>query len=269
MLSNFIFLQARTDSALITGIVAGMFLFLLLSSAILYFAYQYQTKQRKHQKELMDTKNEFEKQLLQSQLEIQEQTFNSISQEIHDNVGQMLSLVKVQANIMAQKGTMDMELLEEIKETVGQAMTDLRDIAKCLSTDRIQLFDLSESIASQINRINKLGSIRASINIEGDERKLEDQKKLILFRIIQESLQNIVKHSGASTLGIRLKYLDSALVIEIMDNGTGFDVMEKTQKKTGLGFQNIMNRAALINCEVSISSNFGVGTTILLTMPYA
>ncbi|MFX7870642.1 histidine kinase dimerization/phosphoacceptor domain-containing protein, partial [Acinetobacter baumannii] len=81
---------------------------------------------------------EFEKQTLQSQLEIQEQTFNIISQEIHDNVGQILSLAKVQMNILEEQLVNPPAILKDTKENISRAMNDLRDIAKGLSTERIE-----------------------------------------------------------------------------------------------------------------------------------
>ncbi len=99
----------------------------------------------------------FDKQLLESKLEIQEQTFDMISQEIHDNVGQILSLAKVQLGIMEQKQTVDGELLGNVKESISLAMTELRDIAKSLSSQRVQQVSLQESISQEIRRINRSG----------------------------------------------------------------------------------------------------------------
>lgn len=210
----------------------------------------------------------FNEELLKSRLEIQEETFNNISQEIHDNVGQMLSLAKVQLNIMDQSKKWDEDKLTELKETINHAMTDLRDIAKSLSTERIKSFDLSESLKYQINRINRGGLVTASFAINGVEQKIEDRSKLILFRMIQEVLQNIIKHSKATKAAIEFNYA-SQLDILISDNGTGFDVNKATQQNEGMGLQNIVQRAGLIGGTTSVSSTIGEGTIIKINIPYA
>ncbi len=122
---------------------------------------------------------------------MQEQTFNTISQEIHDNVGQILSLAKVQLNIIDQSEQLDRTLLADAKDSVSKAMTDLRDIAKSLNSERIQLSGLPEITAQELQRINRAGLILTSIKTEGKEQNMQEQKKLIIFRIIQEALQNI------------------------------------------------------------------------------
>src|SRR5690606_18040773 len=94
----------------------------------------------------------YQKQLLESRLEIQEETFDHISREIHDNVGQLLSLAKVQLNIALQNS--QSELLNEIKNNVGQAMTDLRDIAKSLNATRLQQIPISEAFSHELQRIS-------------------------------------------------------------------------------------------------------------------
>jgi signal transduction histidine kinase len=199
---------------------------------------------------------------------MQEHTFNTISQEIHDNVGQILSLAKVQLNIIDQSETLDRTLLADAKDSVSKAMTDLRDIAKSLNTERIQLSSLPEITGHELQRISRAGLILTSIQTEGKEQNMQEQKKLIIFRIIQEALQNILKHSKAKNVDIFFCYQADYLTIEIKDNGTGF-AKELLTKKDGLGLQNIVNRAALIGGKADIKSIINEGTIITITSPYA
>ena len=143
-------------------------------------------------------KEEYEKQLLKSQLiEIQELTFNQISQEIHDNVGQLLSLARIQINIMNESENFNRNMLNEVKENIGNAMTDLRDIARSLNSERIRNASIIEAVVIEMERISKSGVIRARVLAEGVECGMNEQKKFILFRVIQECVQNILKHAGS------------------------------------------------------------------------
>jgi len=213
----------------------------------------------------------FEKQLLQSKLEIQEETFNAISQEIHDNVGQMLSLARIQLSIIAQQQAAEIPGLVQVKETVGNALTDLRNIAKSLSNERLQLRSLPESINEEVERLHKASSLQIFFKIEGQERDLNKQAKVILFRIVQEALQNILKHANAGQVQIVFSYLPEQMQISIADNGIGFNVENQRTQLKGLGLQNILNRAALIGGAANIHSSIDQGTTITISIntPYA
>ncbi len=210
----------------------------------------------------------FNEQLLQSQLEAQEQTFNFISQEIHDNVGQILSLAKVQLNILEQGESLDKVLLADAKDSVSKAMTDLRDIAKSLSSERIQLASLPQIISGELARIGRSGLLLTSLQIEGKEQPLQNQKKLILFRMIQEALQNILKHSKAKNIELHFRYHESYLQVTVMDNGNGFDTALLSGNE-GLGLSNIISRATLVGGKAQIESVINKGTTITITTPYA
>lgn len=258
-----------TNYEISVAIIIGTLLFLLLACFIIAFFILYKKRKEEHIREKLFMEHTFQQSLLQSQLEIQEHTFNTISQEIHDNVGQMLSLAKLQVSIIEQREIKDTGTLKELKENIGQAMNDLRDIAKSLSSERIQLISLHDTVANEILRINRTGLINVVMHIEGTEQPLEVQKKLILFRIIQESIQNIIKHAKATAVEILFNYTETNLVITITDNGTGFDTSAALQKNGGLGLQNIISRAALIGGNASINSIIDKGTIIQILIPYA
>lgn len=218
------------------------------------------------EKELLETR--FNEQLFKSQLEIQEQTFDAISMEIHDNVGQTLSLLKVQLNILEQKGNFDETLVSDIKQNSGKAMADLRDIAKSLSSERIKLSTLTELVQQEFARLENTGLITTDFQVQGLEQPISAERKLILFRIVQESLQNVIKHAGATNVSISFLNLQSAFTIEISDNGQGFQEDQATPELQGLGLKNIRQRATVIGGEALIQSSAGTGTTITITVPY-
>lgn len=242
-----------------------LFYFFLL---LLLFAIVMAVRYKKRKKENKNMQLVYEQELRRAQLEIQEQTFYTISQEIHDNVGQTLSLAKVQVNIIDQSETTNKDLLAEVRQNIGKAMQDLRDLAKSLNSDHVQLVPLKDLIAAELTRMQRSHIATVDIKEEGMLQPLAHQKKLILFRIVQESLQNILKHAEASTVTVQLRHAADAVAITITDNGKGFNV-ERTTKADGLGLQNITHRAALIGGKAIINSRPGEGTTITLNVPYA
>jgi hypothetical protein len=249
-------------------LVACITLFLILAAIILFFLFLYQRRRFLQQRQMAEMQLQFNEQSLKAQLEIQEQTFHAISQEIHDNVGQVLSLAKVQINIMNESERMDRAMLQDVRENIGKAMSDLRDLARSLSSDRISSCSIHETLLQEADRITKSGVIRAEVTVEGEIREIESRKKLILFRIIQESIQNCIKHAEATTLSILFCYEPEAIHISIRDNGKGFDPEAVLESKSGLGLGNIRNRVHLTGGTHTIHSVADEGTHILLTIPY-
>jgi two-component system NarL family sensor kinase len=252
---------------IVTGIVM-VIIILLIAVSFIFLLVTYSNKRKKiFLQEKLRMQLLFKEQLLQSQLEMQEQTFNAISEEIHDNVGQVLSLAKVQANIMEQGDALNRPLLDDLKESISKAMLDLRDIAKSLNTDRIKLCSLTEMISHELQRIGRLGIVKTFFSSAGKEQNIDEQKKLITFRIIQESLQNIMKHANAKNIRVCFFYEASQFKCEINDDGIGFD-QHLIKSSGGLGLQNITSRAALIGGTTVISSIINSGTTVIITLPY-
>jgi two-component system, NarL family, sensor kinase len=260
-------MQNAKDQVIFT-IIAVIIILLFLGVLFLVMLFYYNNKKGQMSKEQQLMRATFEKQLLESKLEIQEQTFDMISQEIHDNVGQILSLAKVQLGIMEQKQSVDGELLGGVKESISLAMTELRDIAKSLNSQRIQQLSLQDSINQEIRRINRSGFIKVSSDVQGTEKNIPDQHKLIAFRIVQEGLQNIIKHAGASDVNVTIRYMDDSMFITIFDNGVGFNPETELKKREGLGLQNILRRATLVGGKADIMSKPGEGTTLKIQMAY-
>jgi Signal transduction histidine kinase len=209
---------------------------------------------------------EFDKQLLQSKLEMREQTFAFISEEIHDNVGQILGLAKVQLCLMEERGQHNPELIRDAKENLGKAMSELRDLARSLNSDRIQQFDLLKNLEEEVYRINKNGLGKISLIHNGHVSDIRNEQKLILFRVIQESLHNTVKHAQASSIQIKMEEKDHQLAITLEDDGKGFDVNQTMQSGNGLGLRNMQKRVDLIGGTFKLESSPGKGTKINITV---
>lgn len=241
----------------------GILLLLTMGGGFWYYK-----KNKEHAAKTLLLKQTFEHNLLQSRLETQEQTFNTISQEIHDSVGQLLSLAKVQLSIAEQKEEIDKPLIADIKNNISQGLSDLRDIAKGLNSDRLQRLSLPQLIDEELQRLQRSGALQCRLNTRGNEQPINEQKKTIVFRIAQECLQNIIKHANATQIITGIFYKEKNIEMEISDNGNGFIASQETAITTGLGLNNIKTRTALIGGSVAINSMPETGTTITLHIPY-
>lgn len=261
------------NTEVIVGIIGGTVIMLVLVISIITFMLVYQKKHHQHQKEIITMKAKFEREILKAQLEIQEQTLKNISREIHDNIGQMLSLIKLQLNTLpiAENGEPS-EKIKDTKELVSQVINDLRDISKSLDTSRIAEIGLEESLRAELERVKRTGYFNPDLQVKGTAHKFDPRKELILFRMVQEALNNIIKHAKAKNMSVVLDYLPGSLALTITDDGVGFDAEAMLRRgwteERGAGLKNIHSRAELINATLDISSIPLKGTAITIHLNY-
>lgn len=249
----------------------GTILLLLVGSFLISFLLIYKQKQKSHSKEKLQIQHQFQQTLLQTQLEIQEQTLKNISQEIHDNIGQVLSLAKLNINTMSNATPEALqEKIADSKLLVSKAIQDLRDLSRSLNTDYVIEMGLVRSVEYELELIKKTGSFETTLDITGKSYRLEQQQELILFRIVQEVLHNIIKHAKATAIGVRIRFEPELFSLSVSDNGVGFDASQLEESNYagfGLGIRNMYNRAKLIHTHFKLVSTLGAGTTITLSLP--
>jgi two-component system NarL family sensor kinase len=246
------------EHEIVTGIVIVIIVFLLAAFFILALVTYYNKRKKGYILEKQTMQNNFQQELLQTQLEIQEQTFQNISQEIHDNIGQALSFVKLNINMIDLNQTEAAgNKLEESKKLLTKAIQDLRDLSKMLNTDFINETGLAAAIEQQLLILQKTGLYTIEFIIIGQKEKYQLQRELVTFRVVQELLNNIVKHAEATAVTITMDYQFDKLVITVTDNGKGF---ENNSGNTGLGLRNIHNRIRLIKGNILFNSVITKGT---------
>ncbi len=242
------------------GIIVSSVLFFSMILLMAYFVILYKKKQILHLKFIQDLKNQYENVILASQIEMQEQTFQHISREIHDNIGQKLSLAKLhlnRLNVISNQGPV---------EVIGEVIKELRDLSRSLSSDVLLHHGLVRSIEMEVEQVMKVELFQIKFRVIGEPLQLSLQQELIAFRIIQEAIQNILKHANAFTIEIELHYSEDFLLLKIIDNGKGF-VFEESSFK-GMGLENMRKRANMINGDFIIDSHTGGGTIVTLKIPY-
>lgn len=235
---------------------------------------QYQRRQHRHEKELARMKDLYEQEVLRSQLEIQEETFKMIGQELHDNIGQVLSVVKLSLAILPiDKGHEAYEPILNSRQILNKAALDLSDLTKSLHSDRIAQIGLVEAIRFELESVRKSGLMEVGFGMNGSEHHFDGQQSIFLFRMFQEMLNNILKHSQATQVNVSLEFSeDNRFMLTLADNGIGFDVEAKrnsVSSSSGVGLKSIFNRAKLIGADLEMKSAPGKGTTatIQLSLP--
>jgi two-component system, NarL family, sensor kinase len=255
----------------VTIIILASVFFIVVAIGIIILILVYQKKQLQYIGDKKQLQVNFEKEILASKLEIQEQTLKNISQEIHDNIGQVLSLVKLNINTMNCNEPVQIQnKINDSRQLITKAIQDLRDISRSLNTDHIVELGLSKALDYELEMIKKTGGYQVEFEIEGKQYRLESQKELILFRIVQEVLHNIIKHARATMIKVKISFEPGLFTLKIIDNGVGFDasrVESNDYSKMGLGVRNMHNRAKMINTHFQITSILEKGTTIVLTLP--
>jgi two-component system, NarL family, sensor kinase len=205
---------------------------------------------------------------MQSQLEIHDQTLQNISYEIHDNIGQVASLIKINLNTLKldniEKATIK---INDTKDLVRQLISDVKSLSASLGTDRIAKIGLIKAIEIEVERLNKTEQFVTKIIKEDDLPLLNNEKAILLYRMTQEILNNIVKHAQAKHITVLITNTANRFILAIKDNGIGFDVAEKLNTKDGAGLSNLRNRAKLVNASVDIESTVDKGTKITIEMP--
>jgi signal transduction histidine kinase len=252
-------------------VVIGTIIFLLLTFLIIILTFLYQRRRYQYQEEVLIIQENYQQEILKAQLEMQEQTFLNISQEIHDNIGQILSLTRLNISTIDPNSPTEMEQkITDSKALLDKAIQDLRDLSKGLNNKFVIQQSLTESLSFQLNLINKTGLYNTKIDVQGEEKAINSEKKLIIFRIAQEAINNIIKHADAKNIWITLKYLPDKIILNIEDDGKGFevsDVLGKGLPQKGIGTHNMYYRANLIGGQFSIQSNFNTGTIAQLIAP--
>lgn len=256
----------NTNQEIFNTIALLSIFFITLIAIIIITAILYYNRKRSHQ---MDLSN-FQNILLQSQIEVQEQTMQTIGADLHDNIGQLLSLTSLTLNsIEIENRLKSQQKIEAAIDLTLRSIKEMRLLGKLLQGDQLIGQGLSAAIRHQVNWLERSGQYELSYVQDGEMPAVNNPNiDLILFRLVQEVLNNIIKHARATRIAIKLEYLEKAILLQIEDNGIGFKPDELAADKKGMGLQNINKRAAIVGGEVTITSTPGEGTAILIFIPY-
>ena len=253
-------MYTTSTEVIINIIILSSILIFALSSFIILFVSVYKKKQLAYINEINALKIEHENKILKAQIEIQEQTFQNIARDLHDNVGQKLSFVKLQ--IISIQETNSFNIIETA-DIIGNAIDDIRNLSRTLSSDIILGNGMIEAIKFEVKQLVKTNIFKINFAVFGETIFLDSKRELILFRIVQEGLHNIVKHANAKSVSIVLEYINDRVNVNIQDDGIGF----KKRFYKGQGLINIEARAKLLGGSFEISSTEFSGASLKVSIP--
>lgn len=224
------------------------------------------TQRKRMEEEELYRQVSHQKQLTQATIDGQEKERREIGKELHDNIGQQLTTIKLFldfAKTSADEATL--EMVNMALKGVSDVINEVRAMSHSLVPHTLKDLGLVDSINELIESLKRTQSLEIQFQHKGfDESSLPENQKMSLFRIIQEQLNNVIKHAGGKKVSIKLYGKASEILLEIRDDGNGFDIKKI---RRGLGFINICNRAELFNGKAEIHSRPGQGCHLMVSFP--
>lgn len=254
--------MGETEYTLII-LVFNLFL-LAFMVAIIIFVVQYKNKKKETMAKLEQQQILHKQELLSTQIEMQTQTMQQIGREIHDNVGQKLTLASLYAQQLAfeNKAPNINDKIENISEIINQSLTELRYLSKSLTDNHIEDNDIATLIQQEFEKLAELKKYEITVNIEIKDLVLPYETKTVLLRITQEFLQNSIKHANCTQITANVSMIGQTLQLLLSDDGKGFDVDSRIGK--GLGLTNMKKRIELIGGSYVMQSEQGKGTKLTI-----
>ena len=211
---------------------------------------------------------EEEKKLLaaRSIVEGQEEERKRIAKELHDGLGVLLSTAKMQFTTIKDKSPENKPLIEKATKLLEQAAGDVRKISHNMMPGLLTRFGLYEATEDLFEQLDETEGLNAGIQIIGDTRRLPENTEIMLYRIIQEMVNNTLKHAEAKNISMNMKIQPELLNIQYSDDGKGFDVEEKIESKS-IGLTSIQSRVKFLEGELSTESKPGAGVSYFVQIP--
>lgn len=251
--------MSEQENQFLLILFGGIFFAFLMSIFVVAMVVIHRQRQIQNRQKLDRIKAEHEKMLLHVENEIQQETLTHVGRELHDNIGQLLSLAKISLHSAKP------ERQSEGKEYINQIIKEVRALSKTLNLDWVESVSLDEFIRQQLDKIQSTGFCETSFESDHSFLELKKDQKLVLIRVIQECLNNSIKHAQPDKIIIQVTNNVTFRKIEIIDKGIGFDTKLKSK---GSGMYNLSKRMETIGGKFNLTSVVGKGTHITLELPF-
>ena len=256
--------QAFIKNIIIASIIA---LLLLLSIVAILF---YRKKQVEQQAKL-NAEIAFQKEVrTKAIIEAEEKERRRIAQDLHDGIGQLLSAAKLNlSNLDSNIPNQTVEqksAMQNALSLVDDSVKEVRAVSHNMMPNTLIKLGLASAVREFITKLGNAPTLKAELEIVGLDTRLDNQIEIVLYRVIQEVVNNIIKHAKASQISMQLIRHDNELNIIIEDNGIGFDT-NKLDSFKGIGIKGIQTRIEFLNGTVDFDSSLGRGTTVIIDVP--
>ncbi len=249
------------------ALIVSTALILLLIILVLIALLIQQKRKLRHTRQLEEMKNQYEKAILQTQLEIQEETYKAVSQNLHDNIAAEISTAML---LLHTQHNLSPELIEKNKntalQTLDHAIDEMKNLARYMNPSFLSAIGLQEAIRRQLQYLDQSRSVQTSF-VYDEIINITTAEQLVIFRIFQETITNILRHAGSQIIEVGLHQSEKVLHLTIKDNGKGFDLNGNRVTMKGSGLMNMKERAAMIGANLDIETERGRGTAVKLTLP--
>jgi PAS domain S-box-containing protein len=225
------------------------------------------TEQKKMAQLLIDQEIQKQKQVTQATIDAQEKERTEIGKELHDNINQHLNTTRLYLEVAKEKASGEvLQMINLAHKNMAGIINEIRQMSQSLVPPTLGDLGLAESIQDLCDGLRRSHKFRIKFSRSHfEEEMIPDNLKLSLFRIIQEKISNIIRHSGATQISIRLQTDAESIFLTMVDNGKGFDTQSVRE---GLGLNNIRTRVALFNGKMELKTAPGEGCVLNVTIPY-
>lgn len=242
----------------VIAVLFGSLILALIGVFMFVMVIVYQKRKIKNIREQQRLITEYEQGVLKAKVEMREETLKYVGQELHDNVGQVLSLIKLYLS------RPEMRQKADITQLIDQAILDIRSLSQDLNINRVEQYSLNDFIEQELKKVHKSGLVKTSFESAGACEPLNIQHRLMISRIFQECINNILKHAEAKHIFVKLLTEEDGCILYVVDDGVGFDT---TATRRGSGLTNMYDRVKLIGGNIGITSSLGTGTEVKLRIP--
>ncbi len=247
--------MTNEEQIILTVVIATLLLLLLLGAVVLLLVVNANRRQG-HRAALAEADLRRDQEVMLAEREATQHTLTDMARELHDNVGQLLTMAQIGLDNALNEGSTDSRLVAS-RDALERGIHEIRRLGRGLNTDLWQQRSLIDAISAEAERLERVGRVHAMVQVIGDPPELPPDHSTILFRVFQVVLNNALKHSGADRITITLSG-GQAWSLVVADNGRGFDTASTSGNG---GLTNIRRRCALIGLEAHCRSVPGDGCT--------
>jgi two-component system, NarL family, sensor kinase len=262
-------IEAKEKQVFVKNLIIASILVVVVLGSLLIFSV-YRRKKIQQQAELAEEMARQRELRNKAVIEAEEKERRRIAQDLHDGVGQILSAAKLnlsnyQSKITAQSQE-EKDALKNAVDLIDDSVKEVRAVSHNMMPNTLIKLGLASAVREFITKIGNVPNLKIDLEIVGLDKRLPEQTETVLYRVIQEIVNNIIKHSKANHVGLQLIKHDTEFTVMIEDNGVGFDTA-KISEFSGIGLKNIISRVEFLNGTVDFDSTPGHGTNVIIEIP--